>query len=203
MINSAVQICNMALKHINVQTITSLEENTKQAQECAFYYDIVRQSLLVNLNASFSIARAQLVEKKDYTPIYGYDKAFALPHNCLQVLNLGDPQFDEYYQIEGDNFYCTNDVHDVKIRYIKDVKDVNMFDPQFKELLALAIAVEICIPLTEDYNKLAQLEQKKLKKYQECSVKYGRDNRMVVINKPRYRNTKYYPEILNSNYPVQ
>ena len=203
MINSAVQICNMALKHLNVQGITSLEENTKQAQECAFYYDIVRQSLLVNLNASFSIARAQLVEKVGAVPIYGYGRAFALPHNCLQVLNLGDPELDEYYQIEGDNFYCDKDVKEVRIRYIRDVKDVNMFDPQFKELLALALAVEICIPLTEDYNKLAQLEQRKTKKYQECSVKYGRDNRIVVINKPRYRNTKYYPEILNSNYPVK
>lgn len=202
MINSAVHICNMALSHLNVDMINSLDEKTKQAKQCKFWYDIIRQSLLVNLNASFSIERAFLAEKKDVIPAFGYKKAYALPYKCLQILNLGDPEYDEFYQIEGDNFYCDKKPDEVCVRYIKDVEDVRLFDVQFKELLALALAVEMCIPLTEDFQKRTALQQLKDKKYQECSVKYGRDNRIVVINKPRYRNARYLTEIANTNYPV-
>ena len=44
------------------------------------------------------------------------------------------------------------------------------------------------------------LEQIKAKKYVECSVKYGRDNRVIVINKPQFRNARYVAEISNTNY---
>ncbi len=203
MIESDVNICNLALDHLNQQNITSLDENTKASKKCKQWYDLTRKSLLMNLNASFSIGRAVLPEINDFVPIYGYEKAFALPKDCLQILNIGNPLDDELYQIEENYFYCDKSIENVKIRYIKDVKDVTKFDAEFIKLLALALAEEICIPLTEDLDKRNMLRQLKKEKYIECSTKYGRDNRVTVINKPRYREAKIAPTILNSNYQLR
>lgn len=203
MIESDTHICNLALDHLNQKNITSLDEETKASKKCKQWYDLTRKSLLTNLNASFSIARAVLPEIKDFVPIYGYEKAFAIPKDCLQILNLGSPLDDELYQIEENYFYCDKKVENVKIRYIKDVKDVSKFDSEFVELFALALAEAICVPLTEDLEKRNMLRQLKKEKYIECSAKYGRDNRITVINKPRYRESKMFAEILNSDYPLK
>ncbi len=203
MIVSDINICNLALDHLNQKNITSFDENTKESKKCKQWYDLVRKSLLTNLNASFSIFRAVLPEIKDFVPIYGYEKAFMLPKDCLQVLNLGNPVDNEMYQIEANYFYCDSSIQKVEIRYIKDIKDVSMFDAEFIELFALALAEVICVPLTEDLEKRNMLRQLKKEKYIECSTKYGRDNRITVINKPRFREAKIFPEIPNSDYPMK
>lgn len=199
MASSPIDICNMALDHLNQENITSLDENTKSAKKCKMWYDDTRRALLMNLNATFSIERGFLSEIQDYEPIYGYDKAYALPPDCLQVLNLGSPIADNLYQIEGKNFYCTYALEDVGIRYIKDVEDVKAYDSEFVKLFALALAEEICIPLTEDWEKKRNIMAMRKEKYIECSTKYGRDNRITVINKPRYREAKIFAEIENTN----
>lgn len=203
MVTSIIDICNMALDYCNIRNITSLEEDTKQSKVCARWYDTVRKSLLLNLNASFSIKRAVLAEVANYKPVYAYDKAFSLPNDCLQVLNVDSPLSDIYYQIEGNYLYTEQDNKHIKIRYIADIKDVTMYDSEFCDCLALKLAEKICLALTEDEQKTNMLKQYAQQKYLETSTKYGRDNRMIVINKPRYRDAKVFSEISNSNYPAK
>ena len=205
MITSIIDICNMALDYCNVRNITSMDEGTKQSQKCLMWYDTVRKSLLLNMNASFSIKRAILAEVANLKIAYGYDKAFALPADCLQVLNLDSPINDRYYQIEGNYLFCEQrfDSEAIKIRYIADIKDVTKFDSEFCDCLALKLAEKICSPLTEDEQKTNMLKQLAQQKYIETSTKYGRDNRMIVINKPRYREAKVFSDIQNFNYPAK
>jgi hypothetical protein len=205
MITSNIDICNMALDYCNVRNITSIDEKTKQSEKCKMWYDTVRKSLLMNMNASFSIKRAILAEVTNVIPVYGYTKAFSLPHDCLQVLNLDSPISDRYYQIEGNYFYCNQYDEDelIKIRYIADIEDVTKFDAEFCDCLALKLAEKICTALTEDEQKTSMLKQLAQQKYVETSTKYGRDNRIVVINTPKYRQSKYYAEIQDFNYPMR
>lgn len=201
MITSVIDICNMALDYCNTRNITAIDEKTKQSEKCNMWYDTVRKSLLLNLNASFSIKRAILPEAVNVPIVYGYNKAFSLPADCLQVLNLDSPVDDRYYQIEGNYLYTEqNKDENVKIRYIADVQDVTKFDADFCDCLALNLAEKICLPLTEDEQKTALLRQLAQQKYVETSTKYGRDNRMIVINKPKYRQAKVFPDIQDFNY---
>ena len=205
MITSVIDICNMALDYCNVRNITSLDEDTKQSRKCAMWYDTIRKSLLMNINASFSIKRAILAEAANCEPVYGYDKAWALPSDCIQVLNLNSPVQDRFYQIEGNYLYCGqySENEQIKIRYIADIKDVTKFDSEFCDCLALKLAEKICLPLTEDEQKMQLIKQLAAQKYIETSAKYGRDNRMIVINKPRYRQSKVFSNIWDFNYPAR
>lgn len=204
MITSEIDICNMALDFCNCRNITSLEEGTKESKKCSAWYDIVRKSLLTNLNASFAIKRAKLVEDANYIEVFGYKKAYSLPRDVLQVLNVNDPLGDELYQVEADNrLYCNDDIKDVYIRYLADIKDVTKFDSDFVELLALKLAEKICVSLTEDEAKSNWIKQLAQQKYIETSTKYGNDNRVVVINVPRYRMAKINAELPRSNYRIR
>ena len=203
MAQSALDICNMALDYCNIRNITSIDEGTKEAKKCKMWYDTVRKSLLMNLNATFSIKRAVLAEIADYKHVFGYKKAYSLPRDLLMVLNLGSPLDDNYYQIEGEYFYCDESVQEVQIRYIADVTDVTKFDAEFCDCFALKLAEKICLALTEDEQKMQLLKQMASQKYIETSTKYGRDNRMIVINNPRYRQSKIASENLNYNYPIR
>lgn len=203
MITSEVDICNLALDWVNARNITSLDENTKESKKCNAWYDLTRKELLTNLNASFSIKRAKLAQEADFTPVYGYDKAYILPKDLLKVLNLGNPLHDLLYQIEGNHFYCSEPSEEVYIRYIADVTDVTQFDSEFSELLILKLAERICVALTEDIEKSNYIKQLAQQKYVECSSKYGNDNRITVINKPLYREAKINSEIFDYNYPIK
>lgn len=203
MVQSVLDICNMALDYCNIRNITAIDEKTKEAKKCNAWYDTVRKSLLMNLNASFSIKRAILAEYTDYIPVYGYGKAYVLPRDLLQVLNLGEPLDDNLYQIEGQYFYCDESIEQVSIRYIADITDVSKFDSEFCDCLALKLAEKICLPLTEDEQKTQFLKQLAQQKYIETSTKYGRDNRMIVVNQPRYRQSKVFSRISNCNYPIR
>ena len=204
MITSEIDICNLALDYCAVRNILSFEEKTKESKICNRWYDIVRKSLLMNLNASFSITRARLVEVADYTPVFGYKKAYVLPHDLLQVLNVGEPLNDTLYQIEKNQYlYCDDNIKEVNIRYIADIKSVVEFDAEFIDLLALKLAEKICMPLTEDPEKTNWIRGLAQQKYIECSTKYGNDNRIVVVNRPRYRLGKMNAEIERANYRLK
>lgn len=191
--NGSVDICNMALDYINVENITSIDENTKQAKKCKFWFNQVRKSLLLNLNATFSIKRARLVEDANYKEVFGYKKAYVLPKDCLKVISLGNPTLVNHSQQEGDYFYC--DESEVFIRYLADVSDVSKYDAEFNDLFALTLATKICLPLTNDYEKLNFIKGLEQQQYILCSTKYGNDNKPIIVTKSHFRNSRYNAEI--------
>lgn len=185
----------MALDILNVRNITNMEEDTKQAQKCKFWYDVTRQDLLLNLNASFSLSRTVLAEDANYKPVktdetYGYENAFLLPADCLQVICVDDPKENVLYQIENNHLLC-----DLKnacpIKYIKDITDVSLYDSAFIKVFALKLAEAICLPLTENEQKFSNIRTLASQEYISASTKYGNDNRMTVINTPRYRQARH------------
>lgn len=200
-ITTNVHICNLALDKCKEKNINSLDEKTKSSEKCSAWYDLTRKSLLMNLNATFSIKRAVLAEVVDFVPVYGYTKAYALPKDCLQVQCLGDPVANNLYQIEGDYLYC--DLEKPEIKYIADVEDVTKFDAEFIKLFALTLASEICEPLTHDTEQANYLKKLADEKYIECSTKYGRDNKIMVIKSSRFREAKLNPEIERCNYRIR
>jgi hypothetical protein len=61
LINSEVEICNLALSHLGVADIRSIEHlETNNEKICARFYDITRTSLLKDCTFSFATAQAIL-----------------------------------------------------------------------------------------------------------------------------------------------
>lgn len=189
MATSVVEICNLALDNIGSKPIVSFDEETNSARLCQRWYDIARRTTLKDSNASFAIKRDVLSEVADFKPVYGYSNAFALPKDYLNILNIENPMNLERYQIENNRLYCDYK-EKVFIRYIYDCTEVNLYDDDFKEALALKLASCICMPLTQSAEKTLNLKQLYKKQFLETTNKYGNDNKMIIVTKPRYRQAK-------------
>ena len=82
-------------------------------------------------------------------------------------------------------------------------RELEIVDDDFVDLLALKLAEKICMPLTEDPEKTNWIKGLAQQKYIEWSTKYGNDNRIIVVNRPRYRMAKVNAEIERANYRLR
>lgn len=199
MTTSAVEICNMALDYLGTGGIVALDEQyNDNAKLCNRWYDITRKSLLKDLNASFAIKRRTLSVLSS-TPIYGRSYEYQLPSDCLKLLNIGSPLSTQDYQIEGRKIlYDSNDA--LNIRYVYDCQDVSLFDDEFKECLALYIAANIGIKITQSEERIAYLNKLKKQKYNETAYKYSKDNPPQKISRSKFMASKDSLDYYNEDY---
>lgn len=184
-IDSPVQICNLALNKIKQATIESLDEDSLQAERCRLLYNHVRRYLLYQYNWTFAIEQATLsiakYKKNDKDPslvdesLFEYNYKYSLPNNFLRLINVYSLS-DSYpvtavteakppYVIEGKYLLCdypkvsdpSKIRHDqlIKIKYIKDITNVSRWTPGFTQVVVYALASE----LTQVFNDSAAYEQ--------------------------------------------
>jgi hypothetical protein len=153
---SVVQICNIALSNIGEQRITALTDNNERARLCNLRYDDVRDAVLRSYPFKCAVQRVELALSAD-TPAWGYTKKFALPADCLRVLDIEN--YFEDYEIEGR--FIVTDATQIKLKYIYRVEDPNQFD----SLTIQAIALKLASELAEALTGRADLRDRMLAKY--------------------------------------
>lgn len=144
MVNTVVDICNMALIRLGASRITSLEDDSKQALLCKEYYQQTSDEVVEDFEWPEAITRADLAQLAE-TPEYGYDYVYQLPTNplCLRVLDADDPDVD--YRIEGRKLYT--DAEDIEIRYLARITDPTKYSSQLAEAIALRLASKLAFSL--------------------------------------------------------
>lgn len=193
-INSKVDICNMALSHLgNYGTVTNIDTPTNDKEiTFALWYDITRQTTLKYLMPNFALAR-KVVAKLVETPIFGYAYAYEYPNDCLKVLGIGDiDQKGFNYTIEGGKIYTDVDYEEgMPIRYIKDIKDVNKFSPEFKMHFSFDLANNTALPITQDKDKAAFIIAQLPGKMAMLSGVNAQENPPVRRSISRFRTSRY------------
>lgn len=161
---SKVDICNMALDNFGKATITSLTENTAEAQACVRQYDIARRASLIRSPWSFARKRRSLAETSNPLSTT-WDKCFDLPNNSLKLLRLlepgqrvflGQPPIPHY--TESGKVFC--DVPDVTAYYIWDSEDVLSWGTLFDEVVALALALRLAPVFTRRKSDVDTLQDR-------------------------------------------
>lgn len=95
---SPIDICNLALAHLgDTATIASIDppEGSAQAEHCARFYPIARDSLLEMHNWGFSVRRIALAQLP-----YSYsqwDYAYAYPPNAINIIEILPPDAQDDY----------------------------------------------------------------------------------------------------------
>lgn len=157
---SQVDICNLALTAIGHKTIANIEEQTEAARKCKVYYQPVVDETLRAYNWNCATARAWLAQETD-TPVFGFAFQYALPADCLRVLQL--ERLDLKFKVEGRKLLTNEST--AKILYIKRIGAGEM-DPLLVGAVAARLAAELAYALSNN-RSLAELmlkvyEQKKL-----------------------------------------
>lgn len=152
-----VDICNMALATLgDTATVTSIDppEGSAQADHCARFYPIALRDLLTVFPWRFATKRAKLamitadVVGEEDTKHY-----FALPADCLRVLNLRDGSYHgggkipfaiEFFNAQK---VITTEVFEPWITYITSEVDEALFSTPFTSALVHRLASFLAGPL--------------------------------------------------------
>lgn len=153
---SEVDIANLALAHLGDDaTVSSFDppEGSAQAEHCARFYPIARDTLLEMHAWTFATCTAALVEV-DWT-VDGWDYAYAVPNLCLSPLQLyapgyrtqqpGDP-FVVEVDDTGQGVILTNTA-DAILRYVLAITEPERFSNQFVDALGWLLASMLAGPI--------------------------------------------------------
>lgn len=155
---SAVGICNLALAHLGDAAIVSSidpPEGSAQADHCAMFYPIARDTMLEIIPWSFSTKRitgAALVCDREE---WGF--AYAVPNKALRVLGVYSPgartedesaPFIQELNVSDTEVIYT-DVEGAIIQYAVSVTDTGKFSPLFVQTLAWHLASMLAGPVVK------------------------------------------------------
>lgn len=155
MAQTVIDCCNSALQRVGAASILSLSDNSPEARACSVAYDSNRRDELRKHQWNFAITRAVLAPDST-APAFDYTYQFSLPSNCLRVLRPATPDLD--WQIEGRKI-LTNDSNTLYLRYVADIEDAAQWDTSFYNVVAGALAIDICEKLTQSNQKKQMLIQ--------------------------------------------
>jgi hypothetical protein len=141
---SKIDLISNAFLLIGTPTINSLTDGTSRANTAANLYDSTYESLLTSNRWRFAHQRLEL-SKLVTAPAHTYSTAFQLPADYLMAVSIY-PHSDNY-EIYGDKLYCNLDA--VTLDYIGKPAETKL-PAYFQKLLEYRLAVEFCIPITEN-----------------------------------------------------
>ena len=152
---SAVEICNLALSRLGEKRIASLDEKTKEANECSLFYERDRRAALRAHPWSFATVVETLAPLA--TAEADYDYAYQKPAGCLRVVkipnvNSNSPDDTTKFKVRGQKILTDQEA--ATLEYIQDVEDPNNFDEQFIEALSYRLAMDLALSLTGKLEKL-------------------------------------------------
>jgi hypothetical protein len=141
-------IINIAAVGLGVEPVSSSDDDVKIANLARVRWDTVRRAVLRDHPWNCASRRVALV-KLTAAPAYGYANQFALPDDCLRVLEVENN--DAQYRVEnlkGQGAVLLTDAPTVSIVYIADIDDPTLFDAALTEALGAKLAAVLALNLT-------------------------------------------------------
>jgi len=165
---SEIDVCNLALSHLgDTATIASLDppEGSAQAEHCARFYPIARDSMLEMHAWGFATRRARLALLASGWPEWNY--AYAQPADALNIIAILPPSSSDDYSTgipdsaggpyvpqpfsceinEGGASVIYSDQADAVLRYSSTVSDPTRFSPLFTMALSWHLASMLAGPI--------------------------------------------------------
>lgn len=156
MASSPVDLCNLALAHLGEAPIAALDDDTAAGRACATCYEVTRDEVLRSHRWNFATKRV-LAVKLATAPAFGWSAAFALPADCLRVLEVNDSESgaSAAWIIEGRSLLLN--AGECRLLYIASVQDVTLFDSVFATALALRLGAVLAEIIRGATGKTADL----------------------------------------------
>jgi len=188
---SVVDICNEAMDLLGAATITSLNENSKEARLCNRRFETVRDSVLRAHNWNVAIVRKQLAKDSD-SPAFGFTNQFTLPTDpyCLRVISLHTANVDNdispydvqsMFKIEGRK--VLTDEGTCRIIYVGRITDTELYDSLLSSTIAHKLASETAYAITGSTTvaqQIFQLYQQRLSEARSMDAIEGKPDRIIT-----------------------
>lgn len=152
---SPVEICATALIKIGARPVTSLEGDTAEAACSRQLYPMVRDALLSAHPWSFTLTQVDLVAEAE-PPVADFAYRFAFPSDHLRTVSVGTRGSGRglAYRVQGLGILCNAQAITLSYQRRVDESELPAF---FIPVLVARLAAELCIPLTENTSRAADL----------------------------------------------
>lgn len=165
-----IDVANRALLKIGASRITSFEDESKEAQALTICWDAVQDREIAAHPWAFALRRGSLPALAE-APAWGYAKQYQLPEGFLGLdwvdgLNVSDTGMDyldgteSAWRVEGGKILADSG-SPLRIIYHVRVTDPQQWGPHFCEVMALALAIEICDDVSASLQRKQMLMQEK------------------------------------------
>lgn len=156
-----IDICNMALSHVNSRPIVSFDELSEPARQCQTHYELTRRMLLTSYPWGFAKKRQKLA-RLDIEPTPNWQYIFTYPNDCLKALWLYDETGNrhinnvdmitrfETFSIADNTRVIGCDFPKIYLEYTSNVKDVEVFSSDFIDALTYLLASKLSVALVSD-----------------------------------------------------
>lgn len=158
---SEVGIVNSAGIKIGVKNlISSLNDGTPLANLGANRYEEIRDELLRGHPWNFAVKRVKLARLSE-TPAYEYTYAYSMPDKWLRTILVADNDHgDGYIDYKEEDDKILTSAEDVYMKYVGIVTDPNIMTADFRELIAMQLAIEGAINITNSKTMADRWEAK-------------------------------------------
>lgn len=152
--SSIVEICNMALGHIGMKSISSVDEASENARKCKLFYEPLRDTVLRGCAWNFATAYEELAVLDESIP--GWRLLYSQPNRCLSVRkvfsesSLTNPiPVNHKIILSPDSKVkaIAADLEGAWVEFTYQVTDPSMFDAQFIEALSYRLGAALAQPL--------------------------------------------------------
>ncbi len=155
---SEVGICNLALSHLGQGAISSLDENSTEAELCKLAYPVARDATLRDHPWNFAMRREALALLAE-TPPPGWAFVYQYPASCLAAryilpeIGCGKPPFEVALGAGGRNKVILTDEPCAWLAFTGRVTDTTLFDPLFVQAVIVRLAADLAQPITGEAAK--------------------------------------------------
>lgn len=140
---SVIHICNLALAKIGSPSISSLDEESKEASSCGLLYESIRDEVL-QVRPWPSCTKRDALALLDETPAFEFTYAYQLPSDFLDMVRFGaSDDTTSPYRIEGRKV-LTN-ISPAQCLYIFRNTDTAQYEPMLVDLIATRMAVDLAL----------------------------------------------------------
>lgn len=155
--SSDIEICNVALSRVaHTQPIVSFTERSKAAELCSVFYTSLRDLVLQAFPWPFAESIVALADLG--SPVNGWAYRYRYPASCLKVRDIvqpgwrraltSDQQIPFQIGYDAGGRVIHTDQPEASCRFTFRVEDSTFFDPQFADVLAWRLAMDLALPLS-------------------------------------------------------
>lgn len=167
---SPIDICNMALAHLGEPPIDTISPPVTEREDIvALQYDDARQNVL--RKNVWNFAKKRVLASRSGTPTFDYADEYALPSDFIRLLSVnglsattgsgeagGEISQTLDYDIEGRSVLLNaSGAPTVQMRYIADIETVSTWDPLFRKLVILTLALQLAYTITGKKEMVEQM----------------------------------------------
>lgn len=141
---SKVSICSNALLMLGAQPIASFTDGSDRARLASNLYPGERKAFMRAHNWGALTTRVSLAPMAQ-APAFGYSRQFALPGDCIRLLDVGEEGETMTYRVERKRILYNGTI--LPVRYIADL-DEGEWDDSMVYAMELRMAALFAYPIT-------------------------------------------------------